>query len=304
MITSFSQIEKLARAKASDPQLIACVEPHDGTLLQALGKAVEKQLVKPVLLGNEEQIYGAAKEAGVEIRGWELVRCAEPNESVYTALELIKYNKVDGIAKGVFGVRDFLSLIFERRLGFRVGKNLVSGVLACKVEELDRLLLIGDVVVNPHPELTDLIAIIGNTAEVAHQLGYENPRVALLAAVEVIYPQMPVTVAEAVIAKMSDRGQIKGCVVDGPLSMDVALIESAAHEKGAKGEVAGHADVLIGPNLAVSYGVAKAFAMYTRSECGYVTVGGKVPAVITSHFDSVETKYNSLLLSVLLAPRR
>ncbi len=298
MITSFAQIEELARAKAGDPQLFACVEPHDPTLLEALDKAVENKLVKPVLIGDEQQIYSAAKEAGIEVRGWELVRSANPNESAYTALELVKHNKVDALAKGVFGVRDFLSILFERNLGFRVGKNLVSGVMAVKVEQLERLLLLGDPVVNPAPELTHLISIVNNTAATARKLGYELPKVALLAAVEVIYPQMPVTTAEAVIAKMSDRGQIKGCLVDGPLSLDVALIESAAREKSATGEVAGKADVLIGPNLAVSYGVAKAFSMYTSSEYGLVTVGGKVPAVITSSNDNVQAKYNSLLLAI------
>ena len=298
MINSFAQIEEMARAKATDPQLVACVEPHDPGLLEALAKAVANKLVKPVLIGVEEQIYDAAKGVGVEIRGWELVRSASPNESVYTALQLVQHDKVDTLAKGVFGVRDFLSLLFERNLGFRVGKNLVSGVMALKVEQLDRLLLLGDPVVNPHPELTHLISIVENTAAAAHQLGYELPRAALLAAVEVIYPQMPVTTAEAIIAKMSDRGQIRGCVVDGPLSMDVALIESAAKEKGAKGEVAGRAEILIGPNLAVSYGVAKAFSMYTRCDYGLVTVGGKVPAVITSRFDSAIAKYNSLLLAI------
>ncbi len=298
MITSFAQIEELARAKATDPQLFACVEPHDPTLLMALDKAVANKLVKPVLIGDEQQIYSAAKEAKVEVRGWELVRSAEPNESAYTALELVKHNKVDALAKGVFGVRDFLSILFERNLGFRVGKNLVSGVMAYKVEQLDRLLLLGDPIVNPHPELAHLILIVNNTATTAGKLGYELPRVALLAAVEVIYPQMPVTTAEAVIAKMSDRGQIRGCLVDGPLSLDVALIESAAREKSATGEVVGKADILIGPNLAVSYGIAKAFSMFTRCEYGLVTVGGKVPAVIASSNDDAQAKYNSLLLAI------
>jgi phosphate butyryltransferase len=298
MISNFSQIEKIAREKITDPAIFACVEPHEPHLIQALGWAVEQELVKPVLIGDEKRIDKAAGQAGVGIKGWELVRSADPNSSTYTALDLIKNDKVKGLVKGVFGIKDFLSLIFEISLGFRIGTNRVSGVMACKVEQLDRMIFLSDPLVAPHPEMMDLVAIVRNATNLAHGVGYKVPKVALLAAVEVIYPQMPSTMVEAVIAKMADKGQIKGCAVDGPLSIDVALIESAAKEKGARGDVAGHADVLIGHNLAVSYGVYKAFAMYTRCEYGMIAYGGRVPAVIGSAYDSAQAKYNSLLLAL------
>ena len=298
MITNFAELEKLARDKAKDPVLMACVEPHEPALLRALDKAIKIRLVKPVLIGDEKAIAVASREAGVDTLGWELVRSTDPDHSAYTALELIRDKKVGGVCKGVFGVKDFLSLLFERKLGFRAGHNLVSGVFACKLENLDRMLLVADPVVCPQPELMDLVAILNNTVGFAHKLDNKTPKVALLAAVEVIYPQMPVTIEEAVIAKMADKGQIKGCLVDGPLSMDVAVSESAAKEKGATGQVAGHADILISPNLATSYGVYKAFAMYTKCEYGLVLVGGQVPAVVSSSNDSELVKYNSLLLAI------
>lgn len=298
MTANFADIEKLARERAADPVLLACVEPHDPPLLAALDKAIKNRLIKPILIGDEEAILKAAKEANVEIRGWELVRSEEPNRSVYLAQELIHDNKVGGICKGIFGTLDFLSLLFERRLGFRVHPNLVSGVMVCKNDKLDRLLYISDPIVNPEPELMDLVSVLNNAVGVARKLGNEKPKAAILAAVEVIYPQMPVTIQAAVIAKMADKNQIKGCLVDGPLSMDVALIETAAKDKGATGPVAGHADILIGPNLATSYGVYKAFAMYTKSEYGLIVVGGKVPCVLTSSFDGPDVRYNSLLLAV------
>lgn len=298
MTAHFADIEKLARERAADPVLMACVEPHDPPLLAALDRAMKNRLVKPILIGDEEAILKAAKEAGVEIRGWELVRSEEPNRSVYLAQELIHDNKVGGICKGIFGTQDFLSLLFERRLGFRVHPNLVSGVMVCKNDKIDRLLYVSDPIVNPEPELMDLVSVLNNTVGVARKLGNEKPKAAILAAVEVIYPQMPVTIQAAVIAKMADKNQIKGCLVDGPLSTDVALSETAAKDKGATGPVAGHADILIGPNLATSYGIYKAFAMYTKSEYGLIVVGGKVPCVLTSSFDSPDTRYNSLLLAV------
>lgn len=301
MTANFADIEKLARECATDPVLMACVEPHEPALIIALDRAMKSRLIKPVLIGDEKAIFKAAKEAGVETRGWELVRSTDPNHSVYTALELIHDDKVGGICKGVFGTQDFLSLLFERRLGFRVHPDLVSGVMVCKNDKLDRLLYISDPIVNPQPELMDQVAILNNCVAFAHKLGAKQPKAAILAAVETIYPQMPVTVGAAVIAKMADKNQIKGCLVDGPLSLDIALIESAAKVKGATGPVAGHADILIGPNLATSYGVYRAFALYTKSDYGLIVVGGKVPAVICSTFDSDTVRYNSLLLAVVAA---
>lgn len=298
MIDSFGQIEKVVKSKSPDPAIFACVEPHEPALLQALSRAVSEDLIKPVLIGVEDSINHAAEEAGVSIRGWELVRSPDPNNSTYTALDLVKHGKVKGMVKGVFGIKDFLSLLFERNLGFRVGKGRVSGVMACKVDKLDRMIFLTDPLVTPHPEMMHLVGSLQTCVAFTHTLGYQLPKVALLAAVEVIYPQMPSTMMEAVIAKMADKGQIKGCLVDGPLSMDVALIESAAREKGSPGEVAGHADILVGHNLAVSYGVYKAFAMYTRCEYGMVALGGRVPAAIGSQNDTAAAKYNSLLLAL------
>ncbi len=298
MLKNFSDIEKLAREKAVDPLLIAFVEPHEPKLIQAIDRAMKNRLVKPVMIGDEAAIAKASKEVGVDVLGWELVRSPEPNYSAYQALELIRDGKVGGICKGVFGAKDFLSLLFERKLGFRVAKNLVSGHLVCKSAQMDRLLILSDPIVNPDPEMMDLVDILNNAVALARKLDNPLPKVALLAAVEVIYPQMPVTIVEAVISKMVDKGQIKNCLVDGPLSMDVALMESAAKEKGAKGEVAGKAEILIGPNLATSYGIYKALTMYTKSEAGLIVTGGKVPAVITSGHDSIDLKYNSLVLAV------
>lgn len=226
---------------------------------------------------------------------------ARPEFFRLSALELVRDNRVNAVCKGVFGIKDFLSLLFERKLGFRLKGGLVSAQLVCRNDKLDRLLIIADPVVNPHPELMDVVAILNNAVAFAHKLGDNFPKAAILAAVELIYPQMPVTMMAAVIAKMADKGQIKGCAVDGPLSFDVAIDSEAATAKGVSGTVAGVANVLIAPNLAVGYGMYRALALFTNSQIGIVLTGGKVPVVVTSSFDTPETKYNSLLLSVLAA---
>jgi phosphate butyryltransferase len=301
MLKTFDQIEQLAREKAQDPLLMACIEPHEPALIQAIDRAIKNRLIKPVMIGNEDAILNAGKEVGINTRGWELVRSDEPNSSVYQALELVRDSKVGALCKGVFGIKDFLSLCFELRLGFRVRNNIVSGNLVVENERIGRLLIVADTIVCPHPEMMDLIAILNDAVLLSHNLANDDPKVALLAAAEVIYPQMPVTLAAAVISKMVDKGQITGCKVDGPLSLDVALMPEAAEGKKVGGPVAGRADIVIGHNLAVNYGVYRAFSLYTASKLGVVLTGGKVPAVVTSSYDTTETKYNSLVLSVVAA---
>jgi phosphate butyryltransferase len=194
---------------------------------------------------------------------------------------------------------DMLSALFVRESGFRIGKKLVSGISAHFVGKLGRLLFVTDPLVVPVPDLKAKIGLVENAVAYASRLGFQRPNVALTAAVEVIYPVMQHTVEAAVIAKMSDRNQIKDCLVDGPLSMDCAVIESAAKDKGVTGLVAGKADIFVQPNIETSYGMYKAFVLFVKAPSGSVVVGGKVPICATSRADSIETNYNSLLMALV-----
>ena len=166
------------------------------------------------------------------------------------------------------------------------------------IGKLGRLLFVTDPVVVPAPDLKAKIGLVENAAAYAGKLGFNKPNIALTTAVEVIYPVMQHTVEAAVIAKMSDRKQIRDCLVDGPLSMDCAVIESAAKDKDVTGWVAGKADILVQPNIETSYGMYKAFVFFVKAPSGCVIVGGKVPICATSRADSVETNYNSLLMAL------
>jgi phosphate butyryltransferase len=162
-----------------------------------------------------------------------------------------------------------------------------------------KLLLMSDGGVTVAPDINKKVSIIQNAVEVAGLLGVESPKVALLAAVEVIYTAMPVTMEAAVIAKMADKGQIKNCRIDGPLSMDVALIPEVARHKGVASEVAGDADILIAPNIETGSGIYKAMSIFAGAKTAGLIIGGRIPIALSSRCDNEENIFHSLALAAL-----
>ena len=165
-----------------------------------------------------------------------------------------------------------------------------------------KLLFLTDSAVVVAPDLTTKLSLISNLVSVAGAVGIKNPRIAVLAAVEAVYPQMPATLDGAVLAKMCDRRQIKGAVVDGPLSFDIAVDIDAARAKGVTtSPVAGQADGMLAPNIEVANGIYNAMTLYGDNEVGGVLVGGRVPVAMHSRADNAGARFNSILLSVLMA---
>jgi len=297
MVKDFPDIEELAKSRCTEPKRVMVIGNCPTRWMRALKQAAEAGLVKSLLVGNEKSIRENAEFHEIDLSGFEIDDAA--GDVLEPAIDAINTGTVDVLIRGDFGILDMLTALFKRGSGFRVGKKLVSGISAHFVGNLGRLLFVTDPIVVPAPDLKTKIAIVENAVGYAHKLGFEKPKVALTAAVEVIYPAMQHTVEAAVIAKMNERGQIKNCVVDGPLSMDTAVIESAAHDKGVAGEVAGKADILVQPTIETSHGMYNAFVCYVKAPSGSVITGGKVPICMTSRADSVETNYNSLLMALV-----
>jgi phosphate butyryltransferase len=297
MVRDFADIEALVRSRCRRPRQAVVIGNCFTEWIHALKRALDAGLVRPLLIGNQVLIRESAEVHGLDVSGFDFVHVI--GGATDTAIETLKTDSVDLFIRGDVGILDMLSALFRRESGFRVGRNIVSGISAHFVGALGRLLLLSDPVVIPAPDLRMKISIIRNAVEYSFRLGFVRPGVALTAAVEVIYPAMQHTVEAAVIAKMSDRRQIKGCVIDGPLSMDTAVIESAAEAKGVTGPVAGKADILVQPTIETSYGMYKAFVHYVKAPSGCIVTGGKVPVCVTSRADSVETNYNSLLMALV-----
>lgn len=296
MVKDFHGIEELVRSRCTTPKRVMVVGSCFWRWMLALKQAADSGLVSPILVGNEKSIRENAEIHGIDISGFELRNVV--GDVIDPAVAAMKSDGVDVIVRGDVGVLDMLSALFSRKCGYRIGKQHVSGISAHFVGSLGRLLFVTDPIVTPAPDLRKKIAIVENAVAFTCNLGFTKPRVALTAAVEVIYPVMQHTVEAAVISKMNERGQIKDCLVDGPLSLDTAVIETAAKDKGVTGWVAGRADILVQPTIETSYGMYKAFVHCVKAPSGSVVVGGKVPLCITSRADSVETNYHSLLMAL------
>lgn len=272
-------------------------------MLRAVAKMAQEGLIEPILIGALDQFETACTEHDINFPTSEFVDASDTNDAIAKTCALMQSAQINLIVKGRIMTGDLLRQLFLPESGFTSKDKIVSHVAVLKPEKYSKLLMVTDGAVNVLPDLKTKLALIDNLVRVGIAIGVTNPRIALLAAVEVIYPQMPVTMEAAIIAKMWERGQIKGATVDGPLSFDCAVDMLAAHSKGIKNsEVAGQADAVVAPNLETANGIYKGMALYGNCQMGGVIVGGKLPIALGSRSDSWEGKFNSLLLGILNAP--
>ncbi len=302
-IHSFEQIYDTARKlTAGNKPRAALVVPSDVTMLKAFSQAIEAGFIDPTLIGDEELARKKAAEHKINLDKIKFIDIREPDISVATAARMASLDEIDLIIKGRIPTVGFLQIIFEKDVSFRRQGKIISHVAVIKPDLYDKLLFLTDAGVNEEPDLKCKLALIDNLVNFARSIGVTMPRVAILAAVEVVYPQMPVTMDAAIISKMAERKQIRGAYVDGPLSFDVAVDMFAAHSKGVKtSPVAGQADALLAPNIETANGIYEAMSLYGNARLGGILYGGVVPVALASRSDSVSNRLNSIVLGVLAA---
>jgi len=215
-------------------------------------------------------------------------------------VEIVSSGKADILMKGMISTANFLRGVLNKEKGLRTG-SLLSHVYIHEVEGLDRILFVCDPAFNIAPDLNAKVKIVENTVELAKSFGVDTPKVAALAAVEVVNPDMPCTLDAAALVQMNRRNQIKGCIIDGPLALDNALSVEAAKHKGIVSEVAGHAEVLLVPDIEAGNIFAKGIVYLTNNKTAGLVLGAKAPIVLTSRADSAETKLLSIASAVALA---
>ena len=283
------------------PLRLVLVAPNDADDLEAVDAARRLGLVDPVLVGDREQAEAAAGGLGLDLSTTELVEETDMRSAVRIAVELVCADTRAILMRGRIPVSQMMQVVLEDGSRLRVHGRLLTHVGIFQIEGVPRLILVSDGGMVAAPDLGQKIGIIENAIAVARALGNERPRVALLAAVETVYPTMPVTMEEAVISKMSERGQIKGAWIDGPLSLDVAVSEHAAQQKGVGGDVAGRADILIVSQIEVGNGMYKALVSFAGARAVGLVVGGRYPIVVTSRSDTVGNKIDAIAVACLLA---
>ena len=291
----------IAKVNECGTKKVAVAVAQDSVVLEAVKVAKERRIADAILVGDEAKIREIAASLNIDLNDFEIVHVEDVTEAARTAVKLVHEGKADMYMKGLIDTKGFLKSVLDKEVGLRTGKPL-SHVCVFDVEGIDHLLFLTDVAFIPYPTLEDKVNIIKNTLEITKACGIENPKVAPLAAVEVVNPKMPVTVEAAELTRMNREGLITGCIVDGPLSLDLAIDPEAAKHKGATDRaIQGDADILLFPDIHAGNLVYKAMVHTAKVVNGNILTGTKAPVILTSRSDSVEVKVNSLALGAVVA---
>lgn len=290
----------LSKLQSVKTKKVAVAVAQDEPVLEAIKAAKERSIADAILVGDREEIQKIAEKIDMDLSQFEIVDEKNPAKAALEAIRIVSSGQADMVMKGLLDTATFLRSVLNKEVGLRTGK-LMSHVSVFEIKGIDRLILLTDAAFNTYPDLKAKVQIINNSVQVAKACGIENPKVAPVCAVEVVNADMPATVDAALLSKMSDRGQIKGCIVDGPLALDNALSEEAAHHKGVTGPVAGKADIIMLPNIETANVMYKTLTYTSESRNGGLLVGTSAPVILTSRADSFETKVNSIALAALVA---
>ena len=287
----------IAKVNECGTKKVAVAVAQDSAVLEAVKVAKERRIADAILVGDEAKIREIAASLNIDLNDFEIVHVEDVTEAARTAVKLVHEGKADMYMKGLIDTKGFLKSVLDKEVGLRTGKPL-SHVCVFDVEGIDHLLFLTDVAFIPYPTLEDKVNII----KITKACGIENPKVAPLAAVEVVNPKMPVTVEAAELTRMNREGLITGCIVDGPLSLDLAIDPEAAKHKGATDRaIQGDADILLFPDIHAGNLVYKAMVHTAKVVNGNILTGTKAPVILTSRSDSVEVKVNSLALGAVVA---
>jgi phosphate butyryltransferase len=288
------------RARSGPPHVLAVACAHDEDVLLAVDRAARDGLVRPVLVGRAASIESLAGQHGLELPGAEVVDCPADGDAAERAVRLVSSGRAQMLMKGLVATSVLLRAVLNKEWGLRL-RPLLSHVAVFEGRDPARLVLVTDVAMNIAPDLGQKVQIVENAVALAHRLGIACPKVAPIASVETVNPEMPATVDAALLAKMADRGQIRGCVIDGPLALDNALSAEAARHKGIVSPVAGCADVLLMPGIDAGNVFYKSLAQLTAIPMAAIIVGARAPVVLTSRADSDETKFHSIALAAAVS---
>lgn len=294
----FDALLKLAEPLPPIPT--AVVVPEDVLSLGGALLGAAHTLITPILVGDPGRIAAAAEELGADLAGIEIVPAPDHRAAAAQAVALVHEGRANALMKGHLHTEDLLGPVVKRDTGLRIGRRL-SHVFVMDVPGLDHMLLVTDAAINIAPDLETKVDIVQNAIDLARTLGIETPKVGVLSAVETVTPKIPSTLDAAILSKMSERGQIRGGLVDGPLAMDNAVDIEAARTKGLKSMVAGRADVLVAPNMEAGNMVAKELSFVAHAEAGGLVVGAKCPIILTSRSDDDKARLASCAVAALYA---
>ena len=280
---------------------IAVAAAEDDFVLEALKIAKDEGIAESILVGDETKIRELAKTINMDLSQFEVINQPDPASAAKIAVKKVHDGEADMYMKGLISTKDFLRSVLDKEVGLRTGRVLTH-VGVFEVKGIDQLLFLTDQAFIMYPTLEEKVKIIENAIDIANACGIQNPKVAPLAAVEVVNPKMPATVDAAELTKMNAEGKIKGCIIDGPLSLDMAISkEACSHKKGLDRKITGDADILLFPDIHTGNVAYKMLVHTSHFLNGAILSGTSAPVILTSRSDSVATRVNSIALASVLA---
>lgn len=301
MLTTIQEI--IEKAKQVPKQTLVVAAAEDNEVLAAVVDSVKLGIVDAILVGDEELIRSIASTNNYDISQCKLINESNKIIAARRSVEMVSKGEANLVMKGSLGTADILRAVLDKEIGLRTGKVL-SHVAVLEVQGFDRLFLLTDGAMNIAPDLSQKAQIVQNAVTVAKALGNKMPKVVPLASVELVNSDMQATLDAANLSKMADRGQIKDCIIDGPLALDNAISLEAAEHKGITSPVAGKADILLVPSIDAGNVLYKSMVYFAKAKTAGVIAGAKAPVVLTSRSDTHEAKLNSIALGVLVAANK
>lgn len=304
MIKNFDQLVAEARKRSlqrESPIRVVVAAGQDEAALSALLEVKKMRIADGILVGEKSKIVEALKQSNVPIDTFKIVDEHDERAIGRKSTLMIREGQADIVMKGKIKTANLFKSVLDAETGLRT-ERLISDVFIFEFPKRpdNQLIMITDGGINLIQDLRQKISIIENAVTVAHALGNNLPKVAVLSAIETVNPDLPSTIDAAILSKMNQRNQISGCLIDGPLALDNAISEEAARQKGIQSKVAGNADILLCPNIEAANMLAKGTTYFASLSLAHVCVGARAPVLIPSRADSAEAKLLSIALSVIV----
>ncbi|SDN40198.1 bifunctional enoyl-CoA hydratase/phosphate acetyltransferase [Alkalicoccus daliensis] len=290
---------KLKISQREKKAVIAVANATDPSIFLAAQAAKEDGLAKFVFTGPLQEVTDAMEEASFtpDDQYHSFIDCSTDQEAAEVAVRLVSEGKATVLMKGMIATSTLLKAVLNKEYGLRTG-GILSHIAGFQINSREKILFLTDAAMNIAPELEEKVQIVENAVKAVRQMGIEQPKVAMLAAVETVNPAMQATLDAAAITQMNRRNQIKHCLIDGPLGFDNAISAEAAVQKKIESPVAGSADILVAPQIETGNSLYKSFTYIGGAVVGGMIVGAKAPIILTSRSDSEESKLFSLAMAV------
>jgi phosphotransacetylase len=293
----------IARVKDLPPTPTAVAHPCSASALQGALDAAGIGIILPILVGPRAKITAVAEEAGLDVGPYEIIEAPHSHAAAETAVGVVREGRAEMLMKGSLHTDELMGAVVARATGLRTERR-ISHCFVLDVPTYPKPLIITDAAINVTPSLVDKVDITKNAIDLAHALGLERPKVAIMSAMETVNPNVPSTLEAAALCKMAERGQITGADLDGPLALDNAINPEAARIKAIDSPVAGQADILVVPDLEAGNMLAKSLSFMANADSAGIVLGARVPITLTSRADTVQSRLASCAVGTLVAEYR